>query len=167
MTPEILAWAASVRQRFPCAPGRTLEIGSFNVNGSVRPLFTDATEYIGTDMRYGPGVDLVVLNSDLLSRFGAGSFDTIICCECLEHDIQFMRTVEQIHGMLKSGGRLVITTPAIGFPYHGYPFDYWRFTEDAYRQVFFNGLRILEITHLNDHHGGGRDMTVAALGEQA
>jgi hypothetical protein len=43
----------------PDSPGAVLEIGSRNVNGSVRDLFTGATLYHGIDIAAGAGVDEV------------------------------------------------------------------------------------------------------------
>lgn len=148
MTPKILAWAKGVRIRFPFQPGRILEVGSFDVNGSIRDAFPDSQEYVGTDMRAGPGVDQVINNRDLVSTFGPSSFDTVICCECLEHDLRFWDTVEQMRTILRPQGTLMITTPDLGFPYHGFPFDYWRFTEVAYVQVFFKDMEILDLVRL-------------------
>jgi hypothetical protein len=38
---------------------RVLEMGSYNVNGSVRDMFALAGRYVGVDLVEGPGVDLV------------------------------------------------------------------------------------------------------------
>jgi len=48
--------------------GKVLEVGSYDVNGSVRPLFKNRQRfpsYTGIDMREGPGVDMVGVASDL------------------------------------------------------------------------------------------------------
>ena len=37
---------------------RVLEVGSLDINGSVRPIFTDC-EYVGLDLGPGPGVDVI------------------------------------------------------------------------------------------------------------
>lgn len=150
------------RTRYQFTPGRVLEIGGRNVNGSVRGFFKDAAEYISTDMESGPGVDVVLNATELIGKFGSDSFDTIICCEMLEHDVNFPRTVMQMHAMLKSPGHLIITTPTFGFPLHRYPRDYWRFGEDAFREVFFRGFKILFLEHLDD--ASGPALTIAAIG---
>ena len=36
-----------------------LEIGSYDVNGTVRKLFAAAGHYVGVDLVEGPGVDVV------------------------------------------------------------------------------------------------------------
>ena len=47
------------RDTHPGVEYKVLEIGSLDINGSVRPLFEDAEYYLGIDMQEGPGVDLV------------------------------------------------------------------------------------------------------------
>lgn len=164
MTPQILQWFGTVREAFPFAPGRVLEVGSRNINGSPRPFFKDATEYVGIDMEDGEGVDRVVNASDILRAFGIGSFETVICCEMLEHDIDFRRTIALLYYALRQGGYLIITTPTFGFPLHRYPKDYWRFGEDAFREVFFAGFELLHLMHLDD--AVGPNLTLAGIGRK-
>ncbi|RJQ24615.1 methyltransferase domain-containing protein [Candidatus Parcubacteria bacterium] len=131
--------------------GRTLEIGSYNVNGTIRDSFQHkSNEYIGVDQSAGPCVDLVINAHELLDCFGSNSFDTILCCEMLEHDPQFWLTVGIMHQMLKPNGYLFVSTPTFGFPLHRFPKDYWRFGEDAYREFIFKGFEILEIGEVKD-----------------
>ena len=155
MTPEIESWVKTVARRHIVKPGNVLEIGALDVNGNVRQYFPDATTYIGTDMQEGPNVDLVMDNNRLLYRFLGKRFDTIIACEVLEHDMYFWETVDALRILLADDGYLIITTPTFGFPLHRYPRDYWRFGEDAYREVFFEGLNILDIRHLDNQAGKG------------
>jgi hypothetical protein len=70
--------------------GYTLEIGSYNHNGSARDLFAPlASEYVGVDIIPGPGVDVVcnIANPKEFKKFvkDYGKFATIICTETLEH----------------------------------------------------------------------------------
>jgi SAM-dependent methyltransferase len=168
VTPQIQAWMKGIRTKVPFASGQVLEIGSHDVNGTVRQFFEDATEYTGIDMTPGPGVDLVLNAEALLDHFGDESFDTILCCEMLEHDILFLHTVHEIHMMLKPGGMLIITTPTFGFPLHRFPKDYWRFGEDAYREIFFKGFHIFNLMFLDDTGTGERleRVTLAAIGKK-
>lgn len=154
MTPQIQAWMQRLRRDHAFTAGHVLEIGAKNVNGTVRQFFTDATLYIGTDLEEGDGVDYVVCNAVLPDKFGYNSFDTIIACEVLEHDDSFWQTIWNLQQMLRVDGHLIITTPTIGFPYHyPHPGDFWRFTEDAFRRVFFVNMDILTIDHLDNAAG--------------
>jgi hypothetical protein len=39
-------------------------------------------------------------------------------------------------GVLKPLGLLIVTTRGPGFPYHGFPHDYWRFTTGDFVEIF-------------------------------
>ena len=67
---------------------------------------------------------------------------------------------------LKTGGHLIITTPTFGFPLHRFPKDYWRFGEDAFREVFFAGFEILNLVHLDDDLIPAKNVTIAAIGRK-
>ncbi len=170
MTSEIIEWMFALRRRIVFAPGRVLEIGSRDVtldlNGSPRPLFPDATEYIGIDQEAGHGVDKVMDARNIYDVFGVDAFDTVICCEMLEHDRSYSWTIEQINNVLKKAGYLIITTPTFGFPLHRFPKDYWRFGEDAFREVFFAGFEILNLVHLDDALIPAKAVTIAAIGRK-
>lgn len=163
MTKEILEWLDMVARTWLPKPGRVLEVGAYNVNGTPRSVFEPYAEsYIGTDMQAGPGVDVVVNNDDLRDKFQYQSFDTVICCEVLEHDSYFGDTLFSMkQHLLKPGGHLIISTPTFGFPLHRYPKDYWRFGEDAYREVFFAGMEIIDLRHLNS--AAGANTTLAGI----
>lgn len=96
------------RHFFNC---KVLEIGSFNVNGSVRELFHEC-EYIGLDILPGDGVDVVCE----AQKYDASNeyFDTIISCECFEHNPYFIETLQNAIRMLKSGGVLIFTCATTG-----------------------------------------------------
>ncbi len=99
-----------------------LEVGSYNVNGSVRGFCP--TPYTGVDIVSGPGVDRVVPATSL--PFPDGSFDTVISTEMLEHALDPIVCLEEMERVLKLGGLLLITARGNGFPYHNPP-DRWRF----------------------------------------
>lgn len=104
----------------------TLEMGSYDVNGSVRPFF--GPNYVGVDVEKGPGVDIIGTAHDV--PFLDDTFDTVVSTEMLEHDPNPRRSVEEAARVLKPGGLFLVTTRGIGYPYH-YPPDYWRFTPEA------------------------------------
>ena len=62
---------------------RVLEIGSLDINGAVRSYFEDC-EYLGIDLVYGKGVDLVMHGADV-----GAEFDVVISTEALEHDFRY------------------------------------------------------------------------------
>ena len=84
-----------------------VEIGSRNINGSVRPLFEAiADSYYGIDLAPGPDVDEV---ADAVTWRPAEKVDCIVCCEVLEHAPDLDGMVCMISESLKPGGKLVMT----------------------------------------------------------
>lgn len=135
---------------------RLLEVGSRDVNGSVRQLAKKGwpSAYVGIDMMAGPGVDEVLKAEDLVSRFGAESFDTVISVETLEHVEFWRKAVVAMKAVLRPGGILMITTRAPGFPMHAHPSDFWRFTLDNFREIFADlEILVLEADPQADHPG--------------
>lgn len=118
-----MAWVGDVVTAHGLADRAVLEVGSLDVNGSVRSLFTGT--YIGVDMREGPGVDEVMLSHDL--RWDAGSWPVVVSTEMLEHDPAPWHSMAEMGRVLQPGGHLLVTTRGNGFGEHGYPSDYWRF----------------------------------------
>lgn len=131
MHASVLAWAER-RVRAITRPGLSvLELGSFNVNGSVRPLFP-GTRYVGVDVVPGPGVDVVV--SDDRLPFCPRTFDIALSTECLEHDERPWRTLRLLAEVMKLGAPVLITARGYdergAFPLH-HPPDRWRFSAEA------------------------------------
>lgn len=127
MTPEILQFIDEICTEYPHIKiGKTLEVGSMDINGSIRHHFSD---YVGIDMRPGKNVDRVANGHRI--PFESEFFDTVICLEMIEHDDRFWITILEISRVLRSGGMAILTAPTIGFARHDYPSDYWRFTEDG------------------------------------
>lgn len=94
------------------AQGDVVEIGSRNINGSIRELFKAASAYLGTDLAAGKGVDLVVDATDA-DALPAESFDTVVCCEVLEH-APVAPIVASAARWLRPGGFLIATMATTG-----------------------------------------------------
>jgi SAM-dependent methyltransferase len=137
-----------VRDKFPnmfknC---RVLDIGSLDINGNNRYLFTNY-EYIGLDIGGGKNVDFICrgheYNDDKL-------FDVVISSECFEHDEFWKLTFKNAIKLLKSNGIFLFTCATIGRPEHGtkrttpndspftsnLEYDYYRnLSEEDFREV--------------------------------
>jgi len=99
----------------------------------VRDLFPeDGLEYVGCDMRPGPGVDQVQNLHKL--DIPDNSVGTIVCLDTLEHVEYPRRAVSEMHRVLKPNGILIMSS-VFNFPIHGYPNDYWRFTPEAFKSL--------------------------------
>jgi len=86
------------RDRFPqyFTGTSVLEIGSLNINGTVRDFFTTDL-YLGVDVGDGPGVDLVAQGQEL--QFPDNSFDVAVSAECFEHNPYWLETFTNMHRM--------------------------------------------------------------------
>jgi SAM-dependent methyltransferase len=113
--------------------GRVLDVGSYNENGEVRSVIPVD---VGIDMRAGPGVDLVCLAEDLLDHFAPESFDSITCLNTMEHVEHWREALAAIWACLKPGGVLVLGVPNRSKGVHGYPKDYWRWTDSDLEYIF-------------------------------
>lgn len=113
-------------------------------------------------------------NANAMSSFGDGRFDVVLCNSVLEHDKYFWKTIAEIKRVTKSGGFVVIGTPGYresntkhlfrGFMkniplisrtfsahstetllLHNYPRDYYRFSPQTFKEVFFEGMIDVDI----------------------
>jgi SAM-dependent methyltransferase len=126
---------------------RVLEVGSKYVNGSVRPIIEEhflPEEYLGVDLEPGQFVDVVLPAERLLDSFGPESFDVVISTELLEHVQDWRKVVNNMKAVLRTGGYIYITTRSLGFPFHAYPYDFWRYEADDLVKIFgdFDILRL-------------------------
>jgi SAM-dependent methyltransferase len=107
-----------VKQHFPTFFEGTsvLEIGSLDINGSVRKFFS-GTKYTGVDVGPGPGVDEV--GQGQLVGHPSGTFDVVISCECMEHNPFWVETVSNMFRMAKPGGLVIVSCATTGRAEHG------------------------------------------------
>ena len=107
-----------VRAHFPTYFERVsvLEIGSLDINGSIRSSFA-AASYVGVDVAAGPGVDEVCQGQ--LVGYPSGTFDVVISCECMEHNPFWVETVSNMFRMAKPGGLIIVSCATTGRAEHG------------------------------------------------
>jgi len=164
MMPQIQLWFRdAVVPLFASGVHSVLEIGSMDVNGNVRFMVPSGVQYVGLDMRPGPNVDVVMNAHDIRGTSLDRVWDMVICLETLEHDDRFWETVDVMRDIV--GRYLVVSTPTIGFKYHPHPKDYYRFTEDFYRDVLFRGMDVLDLRQVVDHEGNPSLCGVAMVPE--
>lgn len=96
-----------------------VEIGSRDVNFTVRPLFPNA-RYHGIDAQPGPQVDEV---ADGATWQPPAPVDLVVCAEVFEHTPDWRNIVANIPAMLRPGGRAVFTMAGPGRPAHGVNID--------------------------------------------
>jgi SAM-dependent methyltransferase len=144
-------------------PARVLEVGG--VAGPKSLL--DAPELALADKfvlnlaatRPQDGVTAVRGNANDMP-FEDESFDLVLTISTLEHDQKFWLSVAEMKRVLRPGGMLVIGVPGyvrdperdrgrrtVTYRVH-FKFDYYRFSEQAVREVFFEGMERVEVGHL-------------------
>jgi SAM-dependent methyltransferase len=129
------AFCRLVAEVFHC-PGPVFEFGSYQVEGqegyaNLRGMFP-GREYVGCDMRPGPGVDRV---EDVTAiQLPDHSVGTALCIETFEHVFEVWKAFDEVFRVLEPGGVFIITSP-LNFRIHGYPDDYWRMTPSCLRRM--------------------------------
>lgn len=113
-----LDFVAIVRAMYPdyFVRKQVLEIGSLNINGSIRQFFEQCA-YVGVDLGEGRDVDVVAKGEDL--TYDDGSFDVVASCECFEHNPEWVATLNNMIRM--SRGLVFFSCATTGRPEHGTP----------------------------------------------
>lgn len=115
--------------------GRVIEIGSLNVNGTVRDVIKVE---VGVDLRKGKCVDLVCPVENLLEHYEPETFDACVSSGSLEHIEDWKGFARVTWALVKEGGWLVITMASTHKGRHAYPDDYWRMEESHVKQIWPN-----------------------------
>jgi SAM-dependent methyltransferase len=124
-------------------PGVVMDVGAKDARYRSQ---VPATEYLTLDIRPDVGADIVGDLHDVPRD--AGSLDTVIATEVLEHCHDPARAVREIHRILRPDGVCVLSTRFI-HPYHPDPHDYFRFSRDGLELLFADFSRV-ELTPLGN-----------------
>lgn len=136
MHSEVFDHVTKVKKLFPefFLEKKVLEIGSLDINGSVRPFFI-ACEYTGLDLGEGKGVDVICPIAEYIFP---EEFDVVISTECGEHSRTWHQDLIQMYNNLKPNGLLIYTAAGPNRHEHGTsrttPGDA-PFTNDWYRNI--------------------------------
>ena len=152
MHPEVDDFINKVKAKFPSMfeNKNVLEVGSQDINGSVRSHFKFCT-YTGIDLGEAPGVDIIV---DIVDFDVPEEFDVMISSEMLEHCKTWERALSQMYKNLKPGGLFILTCAGPNRQEHGT--DYHtpqdsKFTLDWYRNISVEDFRsVLPATNFEE-----------------
>lgn len=108
---------------------KVIEIGSQDVNGSLREACPDAFDYTGLDFQEAKGVD-IVLSDPYTLPFPDESVDIVLSSSCFEHSEMFWIVFLEVLRVLKPHGLFYLNAPSAG-NFHQFPVDCWRFYPDS------------------------------------
>jgi SAM-dependent methyltransferase len=107
----------------------------------------DTARYVMSDFMDGLDVD-VVADAHTLEPFDDHSFDAFVAVSVWEHLERPWVAAQQVARVLRPGGIALIATHQT-FPIHGYPSDYFRFSDRALALLFTDaGMETVVSTHL-------------------
>jgi SAM-dependent methyltransferase len=106
-----------------------VDVGSQDVNGSLRSVAPPNNKYIGVDFVEAKGVDVVITDPYSLP-FEDESVDAVVSSSCFEHSEFFWLLFNETLRILKPNGLLYINAPSNGM-FHRHPVDCWRFYPDS------------------------------------
>jgi SAM-dependent methyltransferase len=138
---------------------KIVEIGSQDVNGSLRITAPNEFEYIGVDFVKGNGVD-IVLSDPYSLPFKSESIDIILTSSCFEHSEMFWLVFLEIMRVLKPKGLCYLNAPSNG-NIHRYPVDCWRFYPDSGQALITwvkrNGINAVQLESYTSAQTDGLD----------
>ena len=108
---------------------KILDLGSMDINGTIKNQIDFESKYIGVDLEPGKNVDVVLENPYKLP-FEDNNFDFVISISTFEHIEFFWESFIEILRVLKSDGLFFLNAPASGH-FHRHRTDNWRFYPDA------------------------------------
>lgn len=130
----------------PACALKIVDLGSYDVNGSYRPLFAKSGwHYRGIDRSSGPNVDIVMPHPYRIPLPRA-SVDLVVSGQTFEHIEYFWITFLELVRVLRPGGKIFLITPSRGAE-HRFPVDCWRFYPDGYHALArFAAIDLLEVS---------------------
>lgn len=152
---EQVFFVHAVRHEFPnyFFKSSVLEIGSYNVNGTLRSMFIEPRKYVGVDLIEGPCVDYISRGKDYKDGH---KYNTVFSTEVFEHDPEFLDTFKNMVDHSADGGLVFFTCATTGRPEHGTrrtsphdsPGTFQTGLEDYYRNVTVDDFKgLVETLH--------------------
>jgi SAM-dependent methyltransferase len=120
--------------------GKILDIGSGRA-----PYSKEISAGRVVTIDFSPDKSPMTVGSCTELPFKAGSFDSVICTEVLEHVSEPETALAEIHRVLRPGGSFYITVPMYG-SLHYEPFDFFRYTNHGLTHLLEKrGFKITEL----------------------
>jgi hypothetical protein len=126
--------------------GAALEIGSRARSGVTRRQFLPSSwAYTGMDILAGENVDVVGDAHKLSKLFPQKRFRAVMSFSVLEHLLMPWKFAIELNRVMEPGGVGFFITHQC-WPLHDQPWDFWRFSSDAWASIFnrATGFEIIE-----------------------
>ena len=133
MHTESLHLMRRVVDEYLLSKGDVLDIASYDVNGTYKPLF-QGWNYLGVDTRPGPNVDVVV--GEGVWNLGK-KFDAVVCGNALHNVRRPWELMERIKSHLAPHGHCCLIAPMELREPNEHPQDYWRFRPDGMAELLW------------------------------
>jgi SAM-dependent methyltransferase len=176
MPPQIYKKFEEIISQFDVS--RVLEIGAVPSTQSLLTSHClVSAEKVGLNLVAGRFRDFEIVegNTNNMDFLSDASFDCVLCNAVLEHDKYFWKSISEMKRVLAPGGLLAIGTPSYrNFSFHGFtkfikganrmssflrlftfcarvhnaPGDYYRFSEQTFAELFFEGFCKVKIESL-------------------
>jgi ubiquinone/menaquinone biosynthesis C-methylase UbiE len=154
--------------------GKVLEIGAVPTKDSLllSPVLKEAQERIGINIDGGESMTsladkieennlcfkIITGNSNYMPMFTDGQFQVVLSNATLEHDKYFWKSIAEMKRVLAVNGIMVIGVPGyvkeikheihaittLTHRVHNWPGDYYRFSEQACKEIFFEDFEVTE-----------------------
>jgi SAM-dependent methyltransferase len=161
VSPKVKRRFHDIIRRSGIRPERALEVGGLMGEDSLLrfPELAGAERYCLNlvELPSDREITAVTGNANDMSAFKRDWFDLVLCCSTLEHDKRFWLSVAEMRRVLRPGGLLVVGVPGyvkdeqrdqgratLTYRVH-YKFDYYRFSEQAMREVIFEGMERVRV----------------------
>lgn len=112
-----------------------LDVGSYITPNKIDKRKILKGEYVGIDIRQGPGVDCIL---DIAQNYvKLEHFNTVICVDTFEHVNKPWLAAKNIEMSMAKDAQIYFSVPFI-WRFHEHPQDYWRMTPTAIKMIFEN-----------------------------
>ena len=121
--------------------GTVLDLGAGRA--PFKKFFKNATKYIKLDkFNHGDKPDIIADAAKIPLK--NSSIDSVVCFQLLEHVQDPQKVINEIYRVLKKNGTCLLTTH-MAAALHGEPYDYFRFTKYALKDVLFKKFEYVKV----------------------
>jgi len=138
--------------------GVALDVGAFDINGTLGGSIPKRWKYVGTDILAGDNVDLV-MTGEFKIPLPSNDVDLVLSTSCLEHCRNPFKLVKEMARVLKVGSYMFICAP-YDLPIHKEQldgtelYDCWRFLPDGFNCLLKEAKMKIIHTYIEQRRAG-------------